>query len=264
MSRRIKKAFSKPSFIGYMVAGDPDIERSKTVASALVDGEPDIIEVGIPFSDPVADGPVIQAADARALAAGAVPSMAFEITRDIRRYSDVPVVIFTYINPIIKAGFDSFYADAKESGADAVLIVDMPVEEADEALEAAERHGLDQIFLISITTSEERMKKIAGKARGFAYLISALGTTGQRDRIPEEALELIARAKDIFNIPVVVGFGISGPENAKRLIDSGADGIVVGSAIVSAAGENPDNTDRIYESVNMLVHEIKSGVCNQD
>lgn len=257
---RIEEAFSKPAFVAYMVAGDPDIERSKNVASALIDGGADIIEVGIPFTDPVADGPVIQAADGRALSSGAVPATAFEIARDIRSYSDVPVVIFTYINPIIKMGFDRFYSGAKASGADAVLIVDMPFEEADEALEAAEKHGLDQIFLVSITTSEERMKRIAGKAKGFAYLISALGTTGQRDKIPDEALDLIARAKKIFDIPVVVGFGISGPENAKKMIDSGADGVVVGSAIVAAVGENMDNDDAIYESVKDLVGRIRSGI----
>ncbi|MBN1431492.1 MAG: tryptophan synthase subunit alpha [Methanomicrobiaceae archaeon] len=257
---RIEKAFEKPAFIGYMVAGDPDIERSKTVASAIIGGGADIIEIGIPFTDPVADGPVIQRADTRALSAGAVPSSAFEITRDIRRYSDVPVVIFTYINPIIKAGFDSFYAGAKESGADAVLIVDMPFEEADEAQAAAGKHGLDQIFLVSITTSEERMKKIAEKASGFVYLISALGTTGQRDQIPQEALELVAKAKKIFDIPVVVGFGISGPGNARRLIDSGADGVVVGSAIVSAIEDNMDSAEGIGDSIRKLVNEIKSGI----
>jgi len=257
---RIKKAFEKPAFIGYMVTGDPDMERSKIVASAMIEGGADIIEVGIPFSDPVADGPVIQRADTRALSAGTVPSSAFEITRDIRRYSEVPVVIFTYINPVIKAGFDSFYACAKESGADAMLIVDMPFEEADEALAAAGKHGLDQIFLVSITTSGERMKKIAEKASGFVYLISALGTTGQRDKIPDKALELVARSKEIFDIPVVVGFGISGPENAKKLIDSGADGVVVGSAIISAVGDNIDSAEGIRDSVRDLVSDIKSGI----
>lgn len=257
---RIEKAFEKPAFVAYMVAGDPDIERSKIVASALVEGGADIIEVGIPFTDPVADGPVIQAADGRALSAGTVPATAFGIASHIRNFSDVPVVIFTYINPIIRMGFDRFYAETKAGGADAVLIVDMPVEEADEALEAAEKHGLAQIFLVSITTSEERMKKIAGKAKGFAYLISALGTTGQRDRIPDEALDLIARAKEVFDIPVVVGFGISGPENAKKMIDAGADGVVVGSAIVSMVEKNPENTDELRESLKNFVSELKSGI----
>lgn len=257
---RMKEAFTKPAFIAYMVTGDPDIEGSKVVASALVDGGADIIEVGIPFTDPVADGPVIQAADTRALSAGTIPSSAFEITRDIRGYSEVPVVIFTYINPVIKRGFDRFYSEAKASGADAVLIVDMPVEESDEALTAARKHGLDQIFLVSITTTEERMKKIAEKASGFVYLISALGTTGQRDRIPDEALDLVARAKRIFNVPVVVGFGISNPETAKRLVDSVADGIVVGSAIVAAVGENAGSPDRMHDAVSDLVRGIKSGI----
>ncbi|WP_421908586.1 tryptophan synthase subunit alpha [Methanolacinia petrolearia] len=260
MMERIKKAFAKPAFVAYMVAGDPDTERSKIVASALVDGGADIIEVGIPFTDPVADGPVIQAADGRALSLGAVPSTAFEIAGHIRSISEAAIVIFTYINPIIRMGFDRFYAEAKANGADAVLIVDMPVEESDEALSAAEKHGLAQIFLVSITTSEERMKKIAGKAKGFAYLISTLGTTGQRDKIPDEALDLIARAKKTFDIPVVVGFGISGPENAKKMIDAGADGVVVGSAIVAAVGENLESDDGIYESVKGLAGRIRSGI----
>lgn len=257
---RIKGAFTKPAFIGYMVAGYPDTEKSKIVASALVEGGADIIEVGIPFTDPVADGPVIQAADSEALSSGATPKTAFKITRHIRSFSDVPVVIFTYINPIIKAGFNNFYSKAKASGADAVLIVDMPCEESDEALAAAKKYGLDQIFLISITTSEERMREIASKASGFAYIISALGTTGQRDKIPEEALDLIERSKKVFDIPVVVGFGISGPKNAGILVDSGADGIVVGSSIVAAVCENSGSPEKIRNSVRDLIAEIKSGI----
>ncbi len=256
---RIKSAFSKPAFIGYMVAGYPDDEKSKIVASALVEGGADIIEVGIPFTDPVADGPVIQAADSVALFAGATPQTAFGITRHIRSISGVPVVIFTYINPVIKAGFDRFYSEAKASGADGVLIVDMPFEEAEEALSAAEKYGLDQIFLVSITTSEERMREIAARASGFIYLISALGTTGQRDKIPDEALDLVSRAKGIFDIPVVVGFGISGPKNAGIIIDSGAGGVVVGSAIVSAVGDS-GSPGEIRGSVRTLVAEIKSGI----
>ncbi len=257
---RLIEAFQNPAFVAYTVAGDPDPLQSAAVVRAIIEGGADVLELGIPFTDPVADGPVIQEADQRALKAGANAETAFALTAAARGYSDIPIVIFTYANPVFRMGIGKFYERAKDAGADAVLIVDMPVEEAAEALSAARKTRLDQIFLISQTTSVERLAKIAGKAGGFLYLVSTLGITGMREHLGDEALNLIERTREASDLPLAVGFGIAKPEHARTLVGAGADGVIVGSAIVSIIGEMLDDADAMSTAVKEFVSGMKAAV----
>jgi len=184
MSRiaRVFEKRGKTAFIGFTVAGDPDEGTSLQVAKTLIDGGTDILELGIPFSDPVADGPTIQRADDRALAAGTTPDTVFRLVKAIRAYSDVPIVFLTYYNIVYRRGIEQFYREAHNVGVDGILIADMPVEESSEVTAIAALYGIDPIFLITQTTSDERIVKIAARTRGHLYLVSVLGVTGVRNR----------------------------------------------------------------------------------
>ena len=239
--RRIDAVFSgrkRPAFIGFTVAGDPDKETCIRAALALIAGGTDILELGVPFSDPVADGPTIQKADERSLASGTKVDTIFEIVREIRKESDVPIVFLAYYNTVYHRGIDRFYREAHEAGVDGILIADMPIEESDEVYKAALRHYIDPIFLITQTTSDERIKKIAAKSRGYLYLVAVLGVTGVRDEVSTGALDLLKRVRKHTDVPLALGFGISTPAHAKTCADAGADGVIVGSAIVDIVGKN--------------------------
>jgi tryptophan synthase alpha chain len=222
----------KPAFIGFTVAGDPDKVTSIRIARALIAGGTDILELGVPFSDPVADGPTIQKADERALAAGTTPDTVFEIVREIRAESDVPIVFLTYYNIIYRRGIGRFYREAQDAGADGILIADMPVEESEEVCAVASRYDIAPIFLISQTTSDNRIEKIAAKARGYVYLIAVLGVTGVRDRVSGGAIDLLYRVRRHTSLPLAIGFGLSTPAQAQTCARAGADAVIVGSAIV--------------------------------
>ncbi len=256
---RIGAAFRKqaPAFIGFTVAGDPDETTSLRIAKALIDGGTDILELGIPFSDPVADGPVIQQADDRALDAGTTPDTVFRLVRAIRAYSNVPIVFLTYYNIVYRRGVGQFYREAQESGVDGILIADMPVEESDEVTRTAARYGIDPIFLVTRTTSDERIKKISGRARGYLYLVSVLGVTGVRDEVSSGAIELLHRVRRHTDLPLALGFGISTPAHAATCAGAGADGVIVGSAIVDIIGKNLDNPDSMEQKIRDYVVQMK-------
>jgi len=236
-----------PAFIGFAVAGDPDLAGSIRIGKAILDAGADILELGVPFSDPVADGPVIQKADERSLASGTTPSTVFEIVRELRKGTERPIVLLAYYNTVHRQGIDRFYREAASAGADGILIADMPVEESEEVTDIATRYAIDQIFLIAPTTSDTRIRKIAARARGYLYLVAALGVTGVRDEISPVALDLLARVRGYTALPLALGFGISNPRHARTCAAAGADGIIVGSAIVSLIEENladPAEMDR--------------------
>jgi tryptophan synthase alpha chain len=238
---RIGKAFAggnKPAFIGFTVAGDPDKATSVRIAKALIAGGTDILELGVPFSDPVADGPTIQKADDRALGTGTTPSTVFEIVREIRKESEVPIVLLTYYNIVLHRGIGLFYREAHDSGVDGILIADMPVEESAEVCMIARQYDIDPIFLISQTTSDTRIKKIVAEARGYLYLVSVLGVTGVRDNVSGTAVDLLDRVRRHTPLPLAIGFGISNPSQAQAYIRAGADGVIVGSAIVEIVERN--------------------------
>jgi len=238
---RIEKAFTaekKPAFIGFTVAGDPDKTTCIRIARALIAGGTDILELGVPFSDPVADGPTIQKADERALRAGTTPSTVFEIVREIRKASDVPIVFLTYYNIVYRRGIERFYREARDAGVDGILIADMPVEESDEICAVASQYSIDPIFLVTQTTSDDRINKIAAKARGYLYLVAVLGVTGVREQVAEEAIDLLHRVRKHTPLPLALGFGISTPAHAQTCTRAGADGVIVGSAIVEIIERN--------------------------
>jgi tryptophan synthase alpha chain len=257
---RIANVFAKkgtPAFIGFTVAGDPDEETSLKAAKALIDGGTDILELGIPFSDPVADGPTIQRADDRALAAGTTPDTVFRLVKAIRAGSEIPIVFLTYYNIVYRRGIEQFYREASEAGVDGILIADMPIEESDEVTEIAARQGIDPIFLITQTTSDVRIRRIAAKARGYLYLVSVLGVTGVRDKVSSGAIDLLHRVRRHTDLPLALGFGISTPEHAQTCVSAGAEGVIVGSAIVEIIERNLAHPETMEKGLRDYVVQMR-------
>jgi len=247
----------RTAFIGFTVGGDPDRPTCVRIAKALIDGGTDILELGVPFSDPVADGPAIQRADNRALAAGTTPSVIFEIVKEIRTFSDVPIVLLTYYNIVYRRGIERFCKEARGAGVDGILVADMPVEESDEVGKAAARFGIDLIFLIARTTSDERIRAIAARARGYLYLVAVLGVTGVRDTVERGAIDLLNRVRNHTDIPLALGFGIATPDQAGVCAAAGADGVIVGSAIVAIVERNLGQPDRMERELRDYVARMK-------
>jgi len=248
---------TSPALIGFTVAGDPDMRTSIRIARTLIDAGTDILELGVPFSDPVADGPTIQRAGDRALAAGTTPDTVFAIVREVRGHSDVPLVLLTYFNTVYRRGIERFYREARAAGVDGILIADMPVEEAGEVLEAAKKNAIDQILLVAQTTGDERLRTIAANAGGFLYLVSVLGVTGARAGVPQAAFDLVRRVKAVTDLPVALGFGISTPDQVASCAAHGADGVIVGSAIVDIIERTISNPDAMEQELADFIARMK-------
>lgn len=233
-----------PALVTYVTAGDPNYAASRDVLLALERGGADFIEVGVPFSDPIADGPSIQRATERALAAGGNLSRTLELVGEVRARISAPLILFTYVNPVVRMGARVFAARAADCGVDGVLLLDLPIEESAAMHAELNARGIDQIFLVSPTTTDARLADAARHGRGFLYAISRLGVTGTRQTVSDMAQSLVARVRKLTKTPVAVGFGISRPEHV-RDVCAFADAAVVGSAIVdvigaaSAAGRSP-------------------------
>ncbi len=251
---------NRPAFIAFTVAGDPDRETSIRAATALIEGGTDILELGVPFSDPVADGPVIQKADERSLAAGTKAGTVFAIVRELRKMTAIPIVLLVYYNMVLHRGIDRFYMEAHDAGVDGILIADMPVEESDDAWEAARRHGIDPIFLITQTTSDERIGTIGARAQGYLYLVAVLGVTGVRDEVSSGALELLGRVRNHSPLPLALGFGISTPTHAKICAEAGADGIIVGSAIVGIVEKHLGSPETMAQELKAYITRMKEAL----
>jgi tryptophan synthase alpha chain len=242
----IAEAFQKArargngALIGYIMAGDPTPELTPKIADALIKGGVDILELGLPFSDPIADGPTIQAAGLRALNAGTTPLKVLEIAKQIKSQHDVPIVVMTYFNPVFRIGVDKFLGLAKEHLVDGFIVPDLPVEEAAEYKKTAKKYGLDTIFLAAPSTTNQRLTKIVDASSGFLYLVSHYGVTGAKATIEESTVKLIKRIQPFTagKIPLAVGFGISQPEHVERVIASGADAAIVGSAFINIIQNN--------------------------
>ena len=219
----------------YLMAGYPDLETSIEIARAYVEGGADLIELGIPFSDPLADGPVIHAADVAALRAGATVHDALQVARAVA--GDVPVVVMCYVNPILARGFERFADMLVEVGAAGLIVPDLPLEEAPMALAACDQRGLALVPLVAPTTPEDRLAQIGARARGFLYTVSVTGTTGERASADSALPGILARAKAHTDVPVALGFGIGTPEQATAAARAGAEGVIVGTRLVRAAGE---------------------------
>ena len=244
----------RPGLVTYTTAGDPDMGRSAGILEALERGGADVLEVGIPFSDPLADGPVIQRATERALAAGGNLGSALRMIGELRPRVTAPIVLFSYANPIVKMGIDLFANRAAAAGVDGVLALDLPIEEADEFRETLAASGLDTIFLLSPTTTDARIGRAAALGRGFLYGISRLGVTGARTAVAQGADVLVRRIRAQTDLPIAVGFGISRPEHVAEVTQY-ADAAVVGSSLVSLiadAGAAPDLFERVEDYVRWL------------
>ncbi len=258
---RIAEAFEaaradgyRAAMMPYMMGGYPDLERSREILQACVEAGAGLIELGVPFSDPLADGPVIQAAGGAALRAGVSVQDVLELARAVG--ADIPVVLMCYANQILVRGLERFADALVDAGACGLIVPDLPLEEASAALEVCERRGLALVPLMAPTTPDERLRQIGSHAQGFVYAVSLTGTTGERDSVAQTMPELLARVRSYTAVPVAVGFGISTPEQARAAADAGADGVIVGSRLVRAAGE----ADAPAAAVGALVAELRAAL----
>lgn len=262
---RIAQAFARArsekraAFIAYLCAGDPDFDTSLAACRAVLDAGADILELGVPFSDPLADGLTNQLAAQRALDGGMTAARVFELVRRLREHSQVPIVFYTYYNLVFSNGVDAYVRAAREAGVDGMLTLDLPPEEADEVLAACRKHELKTVFIVAPTTPAERLPKIGAAATGFIYYVSREGVTGVREQMAANIPEAVARIRRHTSLPVAVGFGISTAAQVKEVARS-ADGVVVGSALVNIIKENLDNRAGLPARLKQVASGLVAGV----
>jgi len=250
----------KAALIPFFVLGDPDYRSSLTIIKGAVDAGADILELGIPFSDPIADGPTIQKADIRALKAGMTCEKALDLIREIKAYADVPIGLLMYYNLIYHYGRDRFYSDAAAAGVNSVLVADLCIDDADEIVGPACSAGLDTVFMVTPVTRLERMKLVASKTTGFIYTVSLLGVTGARSELSDTVEGLIGKLKGLTDVPVCVGFGISRPEHAATVARAGADGVIIGSKIVGLIEKNLGDTEKAVAEISKFLGQVKDAI----
>ena len=248
------------ALVAYLTGGDPDPKSFLNNSIALIEGGADIVEVGIPFSDPIADGPVIQASSMRALSQGATPKGILGLIRELSSQFPVPFVVLSYYNPILAMGLDRFLTKVRESGVDGIVVPDLPVEESDEFRNLALKHNIDNIYLAAPNTSKPRLRTILDSSKGFLYLVSLYGVTGPRDTLSPQALEAVSSVKSLAKgkIPISAGFGISRPEHVSAIIKSGADGAIVGSALVNIVSQYIENPDEAADYLRDAIKKLKA------
>lgn len=253
---KIADAFgNKKAFIGFLTAGDPDLETTKKVIKKMEEAGCSLVEIGIPFSDPIAEGPVIQNANIRALKNNVTTDDVFKMVEEIKDDISIPMVFMTYLNVLFKYGYERFLQNAKNSGICGVIIPDMPYEEREELQSVAKNYGIEVVSLIA-PTSEERIKTIASNAEGFIYTVSSLGVTGVRNEIKTDLESITKAIKEVSKVPVAIGFGINTPQQAKKYTEF-ADGVIVGSAIVKIIEQyKTDAPDKVYEYVKSMTDAI--------
>jgi tryptophan synthase alpha chain len=254
------KTHGNGALIGYVMGGDPQPKYMGAIAEALIKGGVDILELGIPFSDPIADGPTIQAASLRALNSGTTPKNVVEMAKEIKKRHDVPIVLMTYFNPVFRMGLENFFNMAKNCQVDGVIVPDLPVEEAGDYMKAAKTVCVDTIFLAAPSTTNERLKRIIDCSSGFLYLVSRFGVTGTKSSIEDSTFSLIKRVQPFTadRVPMAVGFGVSKPEHVKRIIKAGADGVIVGSVFVNIVSENQNNPDKMLSELEATARKMKT------
>lgn len=254
---KISDAFKNgKAFIGFVTAGDPDLETSREIMVKMAQAGCDLIEIGIPFSDPIAEGPIIQEANLRSLSGGTTTDKVFSLASEVSAEVDIPLVFMTYLNVLFKYGYDKFLDNAKKSGISGVIIPDLPFEEKAELQSVAQKYDIDVISLIA-PTSEQRIQMIAKEAQGFVYEVSSLGVTGVRSEIKTDLESITKAVKSVTDIPVAIGFGISTPEQAKKY-SAVADGVIVGSAIVKIIAQHGKNApEEVYKYVKSMKDAIR-------
>lgn len=263
--RLISKTFQKlkdkghGALISYITGGDPRPEYTPLIARAMIEGGADILEIGIPFSDPIADGPTIQAASIRSLEAGTTPKRVLETVKEIKTQNGLPVVILTYYNPIFRMGLENFFSLAYDCKVDGMIVPDLPLEEAGEYIEIAKSYEIDTIFLVAPSTSNQRLQDIVKSTTGFLYLVSQFGVTGEKEKIKESTIQLVKRVLPHTSgrIPLAVGFGISKPEHVRVIVENGAEGVIVGSFFVNLIEKYKTDLQRILNEIGENTHRFK-------
>jgi tryptophan synthase alpha chain len=244
----------RKAFIAYLTGGDPSPEQTKDLVIALERGGADLIELGVPFSDPIADGPVIQRASHRALQKGTTLPKILELVREIRRESEIPILLFSYLNPLLRYGFERLAKDAYDAGVDGVLLTDLCIEEAQASVARLRAQGLDTVFLAAPTSTDRRLKLVSEHSSGFVYLVSRTGVTGEQVSLSSAAHLLVQRMRGFTDLPLAVGFGISTPQQVTEVAET-ADGVVVGSAIVRFIESNA-NDPELSHKLQQFVREL--------
>ena len=244
----------------FLMAGDPDLSSTRAALLALQAAGADMIELGIPYSDPLADGPVIQAAASRALGSATTPGGVLEMLTSLKGELLIPVILFTYSNPLLNRGMEAFCRDAAAAGAAGLVVPDLPLEEAEKLSAIATEHGLDLVLLVAPTTPADRMQRIAAASRGFTYLVSVTGVTGVRTNLESRVAGLVQQLKGMGPTPVAVGFGISGPEQARQVRDWGADGAIVGSALVKVMAQAHSQQGDVAAAAGQFCSQLRAAL----
>ena len=257
------KLQKRPALIPFFVIGDPDFDTSVAIVKTAIEAGADILELGIPFSDPIADGPTIQKADIRAMVGGMNVQKALEFVRKVKDFKDIPIGLLMYYNLVYQYGTEKFCRDFHRAGVNSILVADLSVDDADEIAGPAASAGLDTVFMVTPNTSPDRMKRIAAKTTGFIYTVSLLGVTGSRERISDVVEGLIGKLKKLTSVPVCVGFGISKPEHASAVARTGADGVIIGSKIVELIEANLDSREKMLADVSTFLREVKGAIENR-
>jgi tryptophan synthase alpha chain len=253
-------AQKRAALIPFFVIGDPDFDTSLSLVKAAIDAGADILELGVPFSDPIADGPTIQKADVRALTNGMTVGKALQFIRKVKTYKDIPIGLLMYYNLVYQYGTDRFFTDFHKAGVNSVLVADLSIDDADEVVPAATAAGVETVFMVTPNTTGDRMRLIASKTTGFIYAVSLLGVTGSREQLSDAAEGLVGRLKAITQVPVSVGFGISRAEHAVAIARAGADGVIIGSRLVGIVEDNLDNIDKMIGDIVSFVREVKQAL----
>lgn len=254
--QNLMNSLNRAALIPFFVIGDPDEQTSYELVTAAIDAGADVLELGIPFSDPIADGPTIQKADIRAMRAGMTPVKALKFIKRVTEYKPIPIGLLVYYNLIYQYGIEDFFKDFKNVGGISVLVADLTIDDADEIAPAAHAAGLETVFMVTPNTADQRIENISSRTSGFIYTVSLLGTTGERTKLSDAIRPLVARLKKLTDKAICVGFGISTPEHAREVADAGADGVIIGSRIVKIIEENLDDTNRMKEQVAAFVQKI--------
>jgi len=246
----------------FIMAGDPNIEKTSEILLKLQENGADLIELGIPYSDPLADGPIIQLSASRALKSGTTPKKVINLLESLKGKLNIPIILFTYLNPLLCFGFEHFCELASNAGVSGLIIPDLPLEEAYKFSKIVSNHSMDLVLLVAPTTPFERMKKISNHTKGFTYLVSVTGVTGERNKMESRVENLIAKLKEINNNPIAVGFGISTPEHVNKVREWGADGVIIGSAFVKRISSSSEkdvvnNVGKFCNDMRLAADRIK-------
>jgi len=258
--KQVFSELNRAALIPFFVIGDPDFDTSLAIVKTAIDAGADILELGIPFSDPIADGPTIQKADVRARNAGMNVQKALEFIEKLKDYKDIPIGLLMYYNLVYQYGTEKFFTDFHKAGVNSVLVADLSIDDADEITAAAKSAGLDTVFMVTPNTDTERMKLIASKTTGFIYTVSLLGVTGSREKLSNAVEGLIGKLKKLTSVPVCVGFGISKAEHAATVASTGADGVIIGSKIVQLIEDNLDNKEKMFAEILTFLSDVKIAI----